>query len=364
MAKRKARADGRYSGKVYIGNGKYKYVYGKTEKEVKDKLAELRVALNKGVDLSQDTSLSFWIRRFLAAAEQKMTPEWYAKCAYRAETWERLLGDRDITRLNPADLEDVLLSLAKRNPATGKPSSKKTLVEYRSIIARVFALAAQNRVITFDPTKYLAVEKTAPVSHRDAITDEQIAAIRETPHEAQLLCLIMIYAGLRRGEVCALTWSDVDLQAAQIRVNKSYNFEACAVKPPKTAAGVRIVPIPPPLLSALQAAPRTALLVCPHRCKVYTSSSLRNTVASYSKAVGFQIGLHALRHTCCTLYFEAGIDVLTAQRWMGHADPSTTMGIYTHLRNQKEAANVSKLAAFFSTSVSDGCQNLTSTVDT
>ncbi len=357
MPKKKPRADGRYSGKVYLGNGKYKYVYGKSEREVKDKLAELRVTINKGVDLSQSTDLSFWIDRFLSREEQKLTPEWFSTCAARADLWKDRLGDRDITKLNTADLEDVLLELARRNPKTGKPSSKKTLTEYRNIISRVFSFAIQNRVLSFDPTKYLTVEKTAKITHRDAITDAQINLIRNTPHPAQLPCLIMIFAGLRLGELAALTWSDVDLNAATILVNKSYNFRSGVIKSPKTAAGTRTVPIPPPLMEILQSAPRVSLLVAPNGKTRWTYSVWIYHLEQYSKRLGFPVSAHVLRHTCCTLYYEAGIDVLTAQRWMGHADPSTTMKIYTHLRNQKEAANISKLAAFFSPSVSDGCQN-------
>jgi len=363
MPKRKARADGRYAGKIYIGNGKYKYVYGKTEKEVKDKLAELRVALNKGVDLAQRTDLAFWIDRFLAREKEKMTPEWYETCEARALLWKDRLGAADVTKITTADMEDVLLDLARRNPKTGKPSAKKTLTEYRNIIARVFAYAARNRVITFDPSSYIAVDKTAPVAHRDAITDAQIAAIHATPHPAQLACLIMLYAGLRLGELAALTWSDVDLNNGTILVNKSYNFRTGTIKPPKTAAGNRTVPIPPPLIEILKTAPRTSLLVAPNGDKRWTYAVWVYHLEQYSKRLGFPVKAHCLRHTCCTLYYEAGIDVLTAQHWIGHADPATTMGIYTHLRNQKEAANVSKLAAFFTPSVSDGCQNTPATVD-
>lgn len=359
MAKRKTRSDGRYQGKILVGvidgRQKYKYVYGKTKKEVDEKLAALRVELGKGADLTQNMSLSFWIDRWLSRLEQAQTPDWHAVCRVRAEYWRAALGDRDVSQLNTADLEDVLLGLKRRNPSTGKPSSKKTLTEYRNIICRIFAFCRQARVLTFDPSEFLTVEKNASVSRREAVSDDVIQAIRSTPCEAQLPCLIMIYAGLRLGEVCALTWTDVDLDNDRILVNKSYNFKACAVKSPKTAAGTRTVPIPPPLHDALSAAPHVSLLVCPHRSgRIYTRSGWDNvlTVLDHKLAETHPdfppLRAHNLRHTCCTLYYEAGIDVLTAQKWMGHANPQTTIGIYTHLREQKEASNVTRLNAFFS----------------
>ena len=364
MAKRKARADGRFQGKIRTGtvDGKpqYKYVYAKSDKELKDKLAVLRVDIGKGVDLTQPMSLSFWIDRWLKRAEQTQTEEWYATCEARAQHWREALGSYSIDQITTADIEDVLLDLARRNPVTGKPSSKKTLNEYASIIRRVYSLAAQNRVITFDPSVYITIYKSAPQSSREAITDAQIDLIRATPHECRLPCLIMLYAGLRLGEAAALTWTDVDLQARTITVNKSYNFKTYSVKPPKTKAGNRTVPIPAPLMEALASTSRTAMLVCPHNGRVYTRAAWEYALEQYGKQLGFAFHAHELRHTYCTILYEAGVDVLTAQHWMGHADAQTTMGIYTHLRDQKQAAAVCKLDAFLTLQKSDDGVNLVS----
>ena len=55
---------------------------------------------------------------------------------------------------------------------------------------------------------------------------------------------------------------------------------------------------------------------------------------------------HELRHTFCTILFESGIDVLTAQKLMGHSDPKITMDIYTHLSEQHEEIQLDKLDSF------------------
>ena len=344
MPKRKPRADGRYQAQIRTGTvdgkPKYKYVYAKTQKELGDKLAALRVEIGKGADLTQPMSLSFWIDRWLARTEQTQTESHHALCETRAQVWKDALGQTEITRVTTADLEDVLLSLARENPTTGKPSSRKTLAEYASIIRRVFALAAQNRVITYDPSLYIDKPKDAPHGHRDAITDEQISAIRNTPHECRLPCLLMIYCGLRFGELAALTWSDVDLKNKTILVNKSYNFKENALKGTKTAAGERTVPLPDLLVQELTAAPRTGLLVVTHKDKMWTHNAWKNSFANYQQQLGFLTTAHCLRHTYATILYEAGVDVLTAQHWLGHADSATTMGIYTHLRAKKEQAAV------------------------
>ena len=55
---------------------------------------------------------------------------------------------------------------------------------------------------------------------------------------------------------------------------------------------------------------------------------------------------HELRHTFCTILFESGVDVLTAQKLMGHSDPKITMDIYTHLSEQHEEIQLDKLDSF------------------
>lgn len=350
--KMKKRADGRYQGKIQIatvdGKTKYKYVYRRTPKEVRDKLAELRVDLGAGVDLSADRRLSFWIDRWITRTEQTQEDHWHAQCEARATFWRDQLGEKDVGKITTADLEDVLLQLVRCNPRTGKPSAKKTMIEYRNVIMRVFAFIVQNRVITFDPAQYLTVPKGGKKTQRNAITDAQIAAIRATPHETQLLCLIMIYAGLRLGEAVALTWSDVNLQDRTISVNKSYEFYTRQMKDPKTAAGVRTVPIPEVLAAALEAAPRTALLVSPYHGRIWTDGEWKSQLENYSKILGFEVKAHSLRHTYCTLLYEAGVDVLTAKEFMGHADVTTTMGIYTHLRDQKKRKSAAALNDYLS----------------
>ena len=347
MPKRKPRADGRYQAKLLVGvvDGKqqYKYVYGKTKKELEDKLAVLRVEVGRGADLTQPMSLAFWIDRLLSRQERTQTESWYALCETRARIWKDAIGAMDISRITTADLEDVLLDLAAKNPSTGNPSSRKTLNEYALIIRRVFALAEQNRVITYDPSKYLTIPKNAPQSRREAITDAQIDLIRNTPHECRLPCMIMIYCGLRFGEMAALTWSDIDIPARTVEINKSYDFKTDAVKQPKTASGVRTVPIPELLAQELSAATREALWVCPHHGQMWTHNAWKRALSGYFAQLGITATAHCLRHTYATILYEAGIDVLTAQRWMGHADPQTTMSIYTHLRDKKQSAAILQL---------------------
>ena len=61
--------------------------------------------------------------------------------------------------------------------------------------------------------------------------------------------------------------------------------------------------------------------------------------------------LHCLRHTFCTMMYEAEVDLLTAQQQMGHSDVKTTLSIYTHLQEQKRQSNFSKINEYISVSL-------------
>lgn len=190
----------------------------------------------------------------------------------------------------------------------------------------------------------------------------------------------MMYSGLRRGEATALTWADVDLEARTISVNKSWDFVTNSVKQPKTAAGVRVVHIPQVLADFLRAerSGDTDTVYVLH-----TASGARMTVQawkrlweSYMKALNAKYAHnganvfsvrkkgpdgkergelpmlirtftpHELRHTFCTLLYQAGVDVMTAKDQMGHSDISVTMGIYTHLDAQYKEKKMAALDAY------------------
>ena len=337
--KRKPRADGRYQAQIRTGTidgiAQYKYVYAASQKELNDKLAALRVEIGKGADLTQPMSLAFWIDRWLQRSAQTQTEEWHAVCEARADYWKDRIGREQIDRITTADLEDVLLELAKRNPKTGKPSGKKTLTEYASIIRRVFALAVQNRVLTFDPSLYLTIQKDAPRSRREALTDVQIAAIHKTPHECRLPCLIMIYTGVRIGELLALRKEDIHLEERWLHVRKA-----------KTSAGVREVPIAEkiaPLIEKWLQKPCDSL-ICSAQNRPMSYDAFRDT---YWDGVMVLLGMdhkpHDTRHTCVSLLTEAGVDQRIIRKIVGHKGQGVTEVVYTHVELPAKLEAINKI---------------------
>ena len=169
--------------------------------------------------------------------------------------------------------------------------------------------------------------------------------------------MIMLYAGLRIGEVLALEWTDIDLEARTITVSKARTLfkNQASVKSPKTKAGIRVVPIPEILYDVLHSVRKKQGLVCPDiNGKLMSLNAQKNAWNAFinhlNECAGGKKGSgprkpvmvidritpHMLRHTYATMLFDAGVDVKSAQKFLGHSDIEVTLEVYTHLSKFKE----------------------------
>lgn len=380
--KNKARDDGRLQSKVYIGtkNGKkqYKYVYATNTKELEQKVQELKTKLNKGLDLTADRdTFSYWGEKWLKLKKIEVSAGRYVTYCARYKNLEPLYS-MNISKIKATDIQDIIIDCATEpSERTGKPYAKKTLIEIRNTASQIIKLAIQNRVLDYDCAEAVKIPKSAESSTRRALTEEEQSWITDTPHRAQTGAMIMMYAGLRRGELLALTWQDVDLENGTISVTKS--VELIKGLPHikqggKTDAATRTVYIPRKLIDYLQSTPHNPLgLVCSTvKGTPMTDTAWRRLWESYLTDLNIKYGdwasciqtggkrpakhspvekpflipritPHWLRHTFITMLYMAGVDVLTAKEQAGHADISTTMSIYTHLDEKYKRKSISKL---------------------
>ena len=369
------RDDGRYMVKVYIGlkdnKKQYKFVYGKTQKEADRKAEELRVSLRKGIDISaSNDSFKTWAEHWLMSKKyEDVSMDRYNSLSTRAGVWIDALQNTQINQIKPFELQSILFSIAAKNPNTGKPMAKKTIKEYIQVINSIFNFAHQNRVLEYNPATNLKTPQTAiePVQRR-ALTLEERDRVMEFEHRAKPSAMLMMLSGLRRGEATALQWNDIDFKNNKISVTKSFNFKTKDFKAPKNGKA-RVVSVPQILIDYLRTLPRTSLFVLTNaNGKMMTDDSWRRMYDSYIHDLNIAYGFkdkspskfsptkipmkitpftpHELRHTFCTIMFEAGIDAITAKEQMGHSDIQTTLSIYTHLSQRHKDCQVGKLDAF------------------
>lgn len=374
MAKKsnKKRSDGRVAVQIYIGKDddgkrKYKTVYGATQKEANEKAESLRIQMRNGIDIARDLdTFAQWSERWLKSREATVDETTIGTDRTRIGYFVEQFGDVPLKNINVCDIQDVLNALARKNPHTHKPTAKQTLGYIRNNCIAVFEFAIENRATQYNPARYAKIPQKAPKQKRRALTDTERRWIREFPHRAQPAMMIFLYSGLRRGELTALTWNDIDLKNATIRVDKSYDFKNCCLKPPKTESGNRTVPIPKVLVDYLQTLPRKSpYVITTASGRMMTADAWKKLLKSYLADLNVRYGyegmdvskhdpaglpmriepftLHCLRHTYSTMLYEADIDALVAQHLMGHANVETTMKIYTHLNDTRKDTSIKLL---------------------
>lgn len=375
MANLKKRADGRYLVQIYLGRdeeGKktYKNIYADTPAKLREKEAKVRTLLGKGIDVkAQRDAFSTWAGAWLSIKEaSRVCDKQLGNYRRAVDFWEKRLAGYEIGDVRADDIETGLLELVKGGYA------ERTVKFYRSTMRQIMERAV-GRVIEINPERRVKLAMSgAAEEQRRALTKEEQGWIWDTPHRGQAVAVIMMLSGLRRGELAALTWGDVDLKARTIAVNKVVEYADDGTPSlrnyTKSHAGMRVVDIPKKLCEYMAGMERDNLLVIHTEAGgVMTHSAWVKLWSSYMRLLNVKYGagirkhqdkpgrpgpktyemtiphitLHWLRHTFCTLMYLAGVDVMTASKQMGHADVATTLRIYTHLDDVYKRRSVGKL---------------------
>lgn len=327
---------GNYVRKTARWNGKKYEATGKTELEAMTKLAEKLAAAKRGeAEVSGSMTVSSWYKQWI---------DLYKKPKGLTEKSLKMYDEKFNGYIRPAighmklkDVKDVHLQRILNSQAGRSASHVKKI---RMVLQEMFKRARQSRLIPYDPAELLELP-TVKQGRRRSITEEERAAILAVAarHRAGLWVLTLLYTGMRPGETAALTWSDVDFDHNEIHVHAAKESGNRTIKGPKTASGVRDIPIHAALLPRLlEAKGKPLSLVFPTKAgTVQNESSMRRMWNSFISGVEEELGRPAegltpycLRHTFCTDLQRAGVPINVAKELMGHADIQTTANIYTH----------------------------------
>ena len=247
-------------------------------------------------------------------------------------------------------MNDVTVDDAAAVWQTFSGMSASTIKRARMLYVALFDTAIENELCRKNPfrSRFASPPKGPAGSHR-ALTQEEISLILSTPHRMQLPVLVMLYAGLRRGELLALDMSDIDLKKNLIHVTKAVRFlsNQPQIVSPKTDAGTRSVPILSPLRPFLQ---NRVGLICPAVSgKLMSDTAFSRAWDSWLHALSVAAGhpveirAHDLRHTYCTMLRDAGVDMKQAMIWLGHADEKMILRVYDHVGASRTRASISRV---------------------
>lgn len=360
------RKDGRWEGRYKRGrkeNGELIYgsVYGKTYREVKEKM---RVAMTVPKDVkppiaSAEMTFSILLSKWQESNEIRLKGG--TKTRYENLINSHIipeLGELKLSEISATTINGFLTTKLMKGRLDGSGPLSPSYVRSISLVitsalnyavAEGYMQAFKNKInkptITKSELPILSLENQKVL--------EQHLKAELTPTSIGIL--ISLYTGLRIGEICALCWNDINLNTRTIYVRHTVSRVKSAgtdskteliLDEPKTASSKRVVPIPSPLFNAILDYRRDAT-------SIYVVSSTDSFVSPRTYDARFHrvlsdchledLNYHGLRHTFATRCIEAGVDVKSLSEILGHANVSITLNTYVHSSLEMKKSQLEKL---------------------
>ena len=363
------RADGRYACR-YDG----RFFYGKSTAEAIRRRDEYIREKDKGYNMDlADTVFADYGKTWLDAYRTECNP-------MQRRQYQRFI-DYAAEKLNRRLMRAITATDIQKLYNTLNGYSQSYINKFTSTIRSIFRAALQDGIIIRSPAELAQPPKGESGGHRALeLWEQELVEDTCMDHDFGPAAMVMLYAGLRRGEVLYLdVGRDVDFEARTISVRGAVSFcegNQGVITDGKTENAQRTIPLADPLAKALEGI--HGLLLTKADGDMMSESAFDRKYQSYitfleRKLNGYpkcqygrtrahkallaegkelppwqeiNIRCHDFRVTFCTMCYNADIPPKTTQVWMGHADTKLVMDVYTKLTAEKEQADALKLNAF------------------
>ena len=361
------RKDGRWEGRVrqedaLPGKRKFVSVYGKTYREVKEKMERAKVGQLPGGKGFPDIEEAVGV--WLDDREGYWKPTTYAAYRQAAEKYiVPYLGPVKINRIDNQAMENFAAALMDGQESVLSSNYQSYIC---AIVVRVLAHTKKKfglrMTVPENPvTKCKKHPVALPGEHAMSMLENYLVA--DCGRDVSLGILVAFYTGIRIGELCALKWDDVDLADGVIRIkgniqrvqipDQEETKTSFVIQAPKTADSMRIVPIPPvlrPLLEQNRQEEERYLI----RGTKYPWADPRTVQYQFQgilKKCGLEsFNFHMLRHAFASRCIAMGFDVKSLSEILGHSDTRMTLNLYVHSTVQQKK----QLMGRFDTPISQG----------
>jgi len=269
-------------------------------------------------------------------------------------------GGMQLGKLTDLHIETWYAPLYQEKPYTAKAA--------RILFCQALDYAVKKGWIAVNPIRTAELVTTDPTREIQPLTVDQARAFLEAVqgHRLEALYLVALTLGLRRGEVLALLWDDIDLEGGTLRITGTLQRvgKKLVRGKPKTDTSAACIPLPRQVVQALrkhrqrQAVERDALSalgVWKEGGYVFTSTvgtpvEPRNLLTQFKTflkkaSLPESIRFHDLRHSCATLLIAQGVHPRVIMQYLRHARISTTMQTYGHVYEEAHAAAAEGLGA-------------------
>ena len=366
--KEKPRADGRYQRKY-----KGKYFYADTPEEATRLRDEYKYQCEHGIDQIRNITVSEYADQWLPLAKASVSDKTYNDYAVQLEALTAVCGNKYMNAVLPLDIKKVWSHYLGY--------SESTIKRARMLYKSMFASAIENGYCRVNPVaKDSAAPHKGTVGSHRAITDWERHVIETFPHRMQAAAMLMLYAGLRRGEMLAFHGVDVNKDTLCVRQAVRFESNQPIFVDPKTEAGVRDIPLFDKLRPFVENL--DGYILPGKNGKACSETAFRNAWKDWKNSIELMLNHctqkrwyfltpeyrardprrydqikvllskgkkeeadalrfmdwktwtvrpHDLRHSFCVMLRDAGVDLKLAIRWMGHADEKMILRIYDHV---------------------------------
>lgn len=357
------RKDGRWEAR-YIhhyenGKAKYRYLYGKSYKDVKQRKLEELCKKEKGIEEKNELFFSEFALQWLAEIKPAVKESTYTR--YYRIVVKYLLPATDRVLLQSVDtcfLNRMQLTLMERGGVNGGALAPKTVADILYVAKAVLRYGREIGIPCQNIGKLRGYRRNGhgvsvfPEDKRRKL-EQNLLLSDDT---LSLGILLTLFTGIRIGELCGLRWEDVDFTNETITICRTIERIAnlnpdtpertkVIISEPKTKNAVRNIPLPKFLIERLvkyrqpdkcYVLTKTEKYTEPHQFYVrYKNYLNRNGYGEYT--------FHALRHTFATRCVELGFDAKTLSEILGHASISTTLSFYVHPSVQQKKLQMERL---------------------
>lgn len=340
---------------------KYHTLHG-TKAKVQEEAAKIVASTVTGsyVDHSRETVAEFitrWLKDWAAANTSNKTYQRYEQILRRHV--EPHIGKLAIQKVRAADIQSV------QAKAVTAGLADRTRLHVHRVLHRMLKHAAQWGVVQQNVATLIDAPTVAG-KEIDILTPAALKTVLASVHGRSIhpIAITALGTGMRRSEILALRWQDVDLDQAALRVERSLEQTkrgGMLFKAPKTRHGRRTITLPASLVSALRAhwkaqqeqrlmlglgkAPPDGLIFCELDGAPRSPNALTKEWSALMSKADVKATFHSLRHTHASTLIASGLDVLTISRRLGHGSPAITLGVYGHLfKTDDRAASIMEAA--------------------
>ena len=356
------RKDGRWEGRIVIdyredGRPITKNVTAKTKTECCAKLEKLKEQYGRHTDkIKSDMPFGDWID-FWYRTYSKHTIRLTTQIEYENRIYNHIIpdiGKIPLNKLSQSDLQQFYARVKNsgrkiRAETLGPGLSDRMVRAVHANCRMALQRAVQEGLIRTNPAVGCKLPPKKAREMQVLTQNEIIRFLHQAKEEGCYeLFLLELGTGMRRGEILALKWSDLNFATGELHIERQvYIIRAeVIISAPKTKASIRTVILPPSLLKALGAYKETVnsewMFPSPtDNGRPRNPSSVRTRLQLILERAGCKkVRFHDLRHTFATMALEHGMDVKTLSATIGHVSSATTLDIYSHITDtmQRQAA--------------------------